>query len=47
MMKNEPLELTDEQKRLVDEIFTMLDKNMVDLDPKISKLVDEHFWELT
>lgn len=47
---NDPTELTNEQKQLVDEIFDMFEKdlktNMKDLDPKISKLVDEHFEDL-
>ena len=32
--------------RITDELPEQLLKNTVDLDPMISKLIDDHFWEL-
>ena len=32
--------------RITDEVPESLLKNTVDLDPRINKLIDDHFWEL-
>lgn len=36
----------EESEKAANEMFNKLNKNMVDLDPKISKLLDENFWDL-
>ena len=36
-----------DREKFFDEFYFYMVENSENLDPKISKLVDEHFWELT
>jgi len=35
-----------EETKIIEDFISKLIENMEDMDPEISKLIDEHFWEL-